>query len=122
MIAEEIQENFPFLTVIDYGGEEYIGIVVNQDQWVTSLYQYTKLRSREEKKRFLELGEVWWWQSNRSIPISIFLREEMDDFDYAIISLSTRDVSILAGPMVNMGSLATKRIKRRNVRLVRPPR
>jgi len=122
MIAEEIQENFPFLTVIDYGGEEYIGIVVNQDQWVTSLYQYTKLRSREEKKRFLELGEVWWWQSNRSIPISIFLREEMGVFDYAIISLSTRDVSILAGPMVNMGSLATKRIKRRNVRLVRPPR
>ena len=119
MLIEDIKQKFPFLTVIDYGGEEYVGIIINQDQWVTSIYQYTKIKTPEEKTQFLELGEIWWWQSNRSIPISIFLRDEMVDFNYAITSLHTRDVKIIIGPTVNMGNLATKRIKRKNVQLVK---
>ena len=72
MLTKDIQENFPFLSVVNYGGQEYIGIVINQDASVTSMYVYTELHSKKEQEQFLELGEVWWWESNRMIPINIF--------------------------------------------------
>ena len=71
MLTKDIEENFPFISVVVYGGQEYVGIIANQDQWVTSMYVYTNLKSTEEKKAFLDLGEVWWWESNRLIPLSL---------------------------------------------------
>jgi hypothetical protein len=76
-LTEDIRENFPFISVVHYGGIEYVGVIINQDQYVTSLYNYEGLRSEEERKSFLELGEAWWWESNRTIPINIFLKLEM---------------------------------------------
>ena len=76
MLIKEIQEKFPFLSIVVYGGQEYIGIIANQDQWVTSMFVYTSLKSEQEKKALLDLGEVWWWESNRMIPINIFLKND----------------------------------------------
>ena len=44
MLTKDIQENFPFLSVVTYGGNEYIGIIINQDVTVTSMYVYTDIR------------------------------------------------------------------------------
>ena len=74
MLLKDIETNFPFISVVTYGGQEYVGIIVNQDQYVTSMYVYTDLNSVLEKKRFIDLGNIWWWESNRLIPINIFLR------------------------------------------------
>ena len=71
MLTKDIQENFPFLSVVTYGGQEYVGIIINQDVTVTSMYVYTAIAS-EQQRAFLDLGEVWWWESNRMIPINIF--------------------------------------------------
>jgi hypothetical protein len=122
MLTKDIQENFPFLSVVTYGGNEYVGIIINQDQSVTSMYVYTDLRSRTEQAKFLELGEVWWWESNRMIPINIFLKNEMDSFRYCIITMNSKDVKVAIGPCVNLNNLALKRVKRKSVQLVRRPR
>ncbi len=122
MLTKDIRENFPFISVVSYGGNEYVGIVINQDQTVTSMYVFTTLRSDKEKKLFLDLGETWWWESNRMIPISIFLKEEMDYFRYAIMTMNSKDVRIVSGPCVNLNNLAIKRVKRKNVQLVRKPK
>jgi hypothetical protein len=122
MLTKDIQENFPFISVVNYGGNEYVGIIVNQDAYVTSMYVYTDLKSTVEKKKFLELGEVWWWESNRMIPINIFLRKEMDYFRYCLITMNTKDVKVTMGPCVNLNNLTIKRIKRKNVQLVRRPK
>jgi hypothetical protein len=45
MLTKDIEENFPFISVVVYGGQEYVGIIANQDQWVTSMYVYTNLPS-----------------------------------------------------------------------------
>ncbi len=119
MLTKDIEENFPFLSVVSYGGNEYIGIISNQDQHVTSMYIYTNLRSDFDKKAFLELGEVWWWESNRLIPINIFLKKEFDKFRYCIMTKNTKDVVVSIGPTVNLNNLALKRVKRKNVQLVR---
>ena len=122
MLTKDIQENFPFLSVVTYGGQEYIGIIINQDAIVTSMYVYTDLRSDTEQKSFLELGDVWWWESNRLIPISIFLRNEMEPYRYAITTMNSKDVRVTIGPCVNLNNLSIKRIKRKSVQLVRRPK
>ena len=122
MLTKDIQENFPFLSVVTYGGNEYIGIIINQDAIVTSMYVYTDLRSDNEQKSFLELGDVWWWESNRLIPISIFLRNEMEPYRYAITTMNSKDVRVTIGPCVNLNNLSIKRIKRKSVQLVRRPK
>ena len=89
MLTKDIENNFPFLSVVNYGGQEYIGIVINQDSAVTSMYVYTVLNSPKEQERFLELGDIWWWESNRMIPINIFLGHEMLPFKYCIMTMNS---------------------------------
>lgn len=122
MLTKEIQEKFPFLSVVTYGGNEYIGIIINQDQHVTSMYVYTDLRSTIEQSNFLEMGEAWWWESNRMLPINIFLKKEMDMFRYCIMTMNSKDVKVVIGPCVNLNNLSLKRIKRKSVQLVRRPK
>ncbi len=122
MLLKDIENNFPYISVVHYGGNEYVGIVINQDQYVTSMYVYTDLRSEEEKKKLLALGDVWWWESNRMIPINIFLRNEMTAFAYSIITMNSKDVKVTIGPCVNLNNLAIKRVKRKSVQLVKKPK
>ena len=73
------------------------------------------------EEKFLELGEVWWCESNRMIPINIFLSQEMTKFKYCIMTMNSKDVKVSIGPCVNLNNLAVKRIKRKSVQLVRKP-
>ncbi len=122
LLKEQIQDDFPFITVITYGNNEYVGIIINQDNNITSLYDYNILKGDDHKKLFLELGDVWWWESNRMIPINIFLRREMEVFRYAMKNFTTKDVQIIMGPVVNLHNIMLKRVKRRSVQLVRTKR
>ena len=121
MLTKDIQNNFPFLSVVNYGGKEYIGIVINQDAAVTSMYVYTDLNTKKEQEKFLELGEVWWWESNRMIPINIFLQKDMDQFRYILMTMNSKDVKVSLGPTVNLNKLSVKRIKRKSVQLLKKP-
>jgi hypothetical protein len=118
-ISQHLQENFPFISVVTYVDLEYVGIIINQDAAITSIYDYSLLRTEKEKTKFLELGEVWWWESNRQIPISIFLAKEMNDFKYVIRNFSTKDVRVLFGPVTSLNDIMTKRVKRKSITLVR---
>jgi len=118
-LADKIQDQFPFITVVKYGNQEYVGIVINQDNNITSLYDYNLLKIEEQKRQFLELGEIWWWESNRMLPINIFLRKEMESFRYAIKNFTTKDVNIIIGPVVNLNNIMLKRVKRRSIQMVR---
>ena len=118
-ITEHLKENFPFIACVNHVDKEYVGIIINQDAQITSMYDYTSIRTEEEKKIFLELGEVWWWESNRQIPINIFLSREIVPFRYAIKNFNTKDVKILFGPCVSLNDIIVKRIKRKSITLVR---
>lgn len=121
-LRDNIQEQLPFITVLHYGEEEYVGIIINQDQFVTSFYDLEMIKTPEEKTLFLEIGEVWWWESNRQIPISIFCRKEIEPFKYAIKTFNSKDVRIVLGPTVNLMNMTLKRVKRKSVQLVRTPK
>lgn len=121
-LRDNIADQFPFISVINYGEDEYVGIIINQDQFVTSFYDLEGVRTPEEKTYLLELGEVWWWESNRQIPINIFLRKEIEPYRYCIKTFNSKDVRIILGPVVNLMNLTLKRVKRKSVQLVRKPR
>lgn len=118
-LTDNIRDNFPFISVIQYGNKEYVCLLINQDTNVTSIYDYELLKTDNEKQQFLNLGETWWWESNRLLPINIFLHREMKQFQPYIISMNTKDVTLLFGTVVSLQQL-TKRTKRKTIQLVKP--
>lgn len=120
-LRDNIEQNLPFISVLNYGNDEYVGIIINQDQYVTSFYDLNAILAAEDKAVFLEIGETWWWESNRQFPISIFCREEIRPFAYAIKTFNSKDTRIILGPVVNLMNLTVKRVKRKSVQLVRKP-
>jgi hypothetical protein len=77
------------------------------------------IKTDKEKERFLELGEAWWWESNRQIPINIFLQRDIIEFRYIIRNFSTKDVKVMLGPITSLNDILVKRIKRKSITLVR---
>lgn len=118
-LKDTTKEQLPFISVINYGDQEYVGIIINQDQFVTSFYDIDAIKTADEKAQFLLMGETWWWESNRLIPINIFLKSEIESFKYCIKTFNSKGVRIMLGPTVNILNLSLKRAKRRSVELVR---
>ena len=110
---------YPYLTYIVYGGNDYVGIVQNADELITTIYDYGSLRTAEQKTRFLELGEIWWWESNRTVPINIFLKGDWDRFRPYLRTFINKDLEILHGPCTSLIDMARKKSKRKSITLVR---
>lgn len=111
-----------FLTGLSYGEREYLGIVVNHDNTIITFYDVDAMPNLAVKKEFIELGEIWWWESNRQIPIDVFLHYEMRPFIPYLKTFVMKDVQILFGPVTSLQNLLKKRIKRRSIQLVRKTR
>lgn len=116
---KQLLEKYPFLSYITYGGNDYFGIIQNVDDIITTIYDFGALRTDEQKIMFLELGDQWWWESNRLIPINIFLKHDWHGFKWCLKTFNSRDVEIKLGPYVSLKEIATKRNKRRSITLVR---
>jgi hypothetical protein len=118
-MKDRFQDNFPFISCIKSNEKEYVGIIINSDNHVVSMYDLSMMVNPEDRKLFLELGEIWWWESNRKIPISIFLKKEMSAFRSYIKTFNSKDIRVLFGPTVNLGEIAEKRVKRKSIQLIR---
>jgi len=116
---KQLLDKYPYLTYLSYGNTEYVGIVQNCDEQITTIYDFGSLKTPEQKLRFLELGDVWWWESNRVIPINVFLKQDWFEFKFCIKTMNSKDVDIKLGPQVSLRGLAAKRSKRRSITLVR---
>ena len=115
----ELQEKFPFLSCVKYANNEYVGILQNQANHVTSISVYDLIKTEELKQEFLDLGEIWWWESNRAIPINIFLAGEFNPFQNWIKTFTTKDTKMIFGPSTSLNNIVRKRIKRRQIQLVK---
>jgi len=114
-----LSEKYPFITLCIYATVEYVGIVQNRDDAVTTIYDFGSIQTTELKHQFLELGAVWWWESNRTIPINIFLKQEWDAFRPYLRTFSNKDLEIIHGPVCSLAVIAKKKTKRRSITLVR---
>ena len=116
---KKLNENYPFITVCSYAQQDYVGIIQNRDYMVTTMYDYGSLVLPELRTKFLELGDVWWWESNHSIPINIFLKSDWDPFRRCLRTFVNKDLEILHGPICSLSEMARKKSKRKSITLVR---
>lgn len=112
-------EQYPFLTYIKYTHSDYIGVIQNYDVDIISMYAFNKLRTEEDKRGFLEAADIWWWESNRLIPINIFLKNTWNKYRYSTVTLTCKDIKDQQGHIVSIAKLAERRTKRRVVQLVK---
>ena len=118
-IYQKLLDSFPFLSFCTHGNNEYIGIIQNMDNILCSMYIYENIQIEVGKKLFLELGDEWWWGSNRLIPINIVLGERFKPFQNILRTFNAKDFEVLYGPSISLANILKKRIKRRQIQLVR---
>ena len=118
-IFVQLAEKYPFITLCLYASTEYVGIVQNRDDSITTIYDFGTIADMETKRRYLELANVWWWESNRSIPINIFLKTDWEPFRSSLRTFTNKDLEILHGPVCSLSEIARKKSKRKSITLVR---
>jgi len=116
---EKLAEKYPFITLCVYATTEYVGIIQNQDDAITTIYDFGAIQDLEVKRQFLELANVWWWESNRTVPINIFLKGDWDRFKPYLRTFTNKDLEILHGPVCSLSEMSRKKSKRKSITLVR---
>lgn len=118
-LFKKLSDQYPFITLCVYASNEYVGIIQNQDDLITTIYDFGAIQDQELKKRFVELANVWWWESNRSIPINIFLKQDWDPFKSYLKTFVNKDLEVLHGPVCSLAEMSRKKSKRKSITLVR---
>lgn len=116
---KKLSENHPFITICSYANQDYVGIVQNRDEIVTTIYDYGSIVDAVVREKFLELGDIWWWESNRLIPINLFLKDEWAIFRPYLRTFNNKSLTILHGPTCSISDLNKRRSKRRSITLVK---
>ena len=116
---KKLSENHPFITVCSYAGQDYVGIIQNRDDMVTTIYDYGSIVEPVVKQKFLELGDIWWWESNRLVPINLFLKDDWSMFKPYLRTFNNKSLVVVHGPVCSMNELSKRRSKRRSITLVK---
>ena len=117
-IFDKLAEKYPFITLCVYATQEYVGIIQNQDEIITTIYDFGSIQDGDSKRKFLELANIWWWESNRSIPINIFLKSDWEPFKSSLRTFVNKDLEILHGPVCSLLEISKKKSKRKSITLV----
>jgi hypothetical protein len=49
---KKLLDQYPFISFLTYGGNDYIGIIQNSDEVITTIYDFAALRTLEQKSLF----------------------------------------------------------------------
>ena len=118
-VFAKLTEQYPFITLCAYAGVEYLGVIQNRDDNVTTLYDFGAIQDADTRREFIDRANIWWWESNRSIPINIFLGSDWLQFRHYLRTFSNRDLEIIHGPVCSLGDISRRKSKRKSITLVR---
>ena len=118
-IFQTLTAKYPFITLCVHAGIEYVGVIQNRDETITTIYDFGNIHDPDLKRLFIDLANTWWWESNRSIPINIFLKQEWEPFRAYLRTFSNKDLEIIHGPVCSLSDRARRKSKRKSITLVR---
>ena len=118
-IFQTLTTKYPFITLCVHAGIEYVGVIQNRDETITTIYDFGNIHDPDLKRLFIDLANTWWWESNRSIPINIFLKQEWEPFRAYLRTFSNKDLEIIHGPVCSLSDIARRKSKRKSITLVR---
>jgi len=109
----KIKEKFPFLTIGYYEVNDiyYTGIIQEIKKDFLILYDYNSIKNKNFKKIFLLLGDKWWWESNRKIPINIYFNKEFQIFSDCIKKFQRKNFLIIYTPDIKFETNFQKKRK-----------
>jgi hypothetical protein len=113
MNIDKILEQHPFLSYGMYAEQEILGIIQDSSALIISIYDISKIKDEESRLRFLELGNLWWWESNRLDPIDIFVKKQFEEFYYCLIHLNQKEFNLIKGHVVSLTDVCYNRKKRK---------
>lgn len=116
---QKLLEKFPFLSYGTLLDTHYLGIIQNSDSQLLSMYVIDMIPTEDMRRDFLQCGEEWWWQSNRLLPINIFLKEKFRPYRPFLKHFNRKDFDLKAGPSVSLQETIARRVRKRQVTLLR---
>ncbi len=116
---KKLQENYPFLSYLEYDGQEYIGIIQKSTTQFVWLYDFDRIKNENLEKPFLTFGQKWFYESNMEIPIEMFIGAEFAIFKHCLRGFVRTAVKNYCGPDLCLATTFKKRIKKKRIELVR---
>lgn len=116
---ETILKSYPFLSYGTLLDTPYLGIVQNSDAQLLSMYVLDAIPTELLRREYLKCGDEWWWDSNRLLPINLFLKERFLPFRPFLKHFSRKDFQLEAGPAVSLQDTISRRVRKRQITLVR---
>src|SRR3954464_5638771 len=112
---KSVMEKFPFLSYGTMNDNTYLGVIQNCDAQLISIYDINAIPSKELREDFVKCCLDWWWESNRQIPINIFLKERFRPFRPYLKHFSRKDFTLVAGPVVSLQDTISRRVRKRQI-------
>lgn len=112
---EVIRDTYPFFSILVLkDGQQVAGIIQNSTPTFVWIYQFDGVQ-KPQRKLFLDHGRTWWNQSDRTVPIEVFIGPEFDIFRPCLKGHPRKNIDCVHGHLVDLGETFRKRIKRRIV-------
>lgn len=89
------------------------GIIMNQTQKITGVYDFAKM-SKSEIDTIISLGKIWWTESNRQVPINVFLFEEFLEFEPYLTNFKNQYIEEINGHVVQLYKIIPTKLELKN--------
>lgn len=116
----ELRTKYEFLTFVFFKDDMVYGIVQNETPKILMIYEFGLLRSPEEQARFLQFGDEWWWGSNHSVPVNLFIGDRFEAFDYALRGYPRKPIEAMIGPTFSLADRYLRRVRKKRIEVVIP--
>ncbi len=115
---EDTRTKYEFMTFLILKDDIIVGIVQNETPKILMIYQFDLLHSTQEKEQFLQFGDEWWWGSNHSVPINLFIGDRFEAFEYCLRGYPRKPIEEMIGPTFNLADRYLRRIRKKKIEIV----
>ena len=115
---EDTRIKYEFMTFVVLKDDVIVGIVQNETPKILMIYQFDILKSSHDKELFLHFGDEWWWGSNHSVPINLFIGDRFEHFEYCLRGYPRKPIEEIIGPTFSLAERYLRRVKKKKIEVV----
>lgn len=115
---EATRTKYEFMTFVVLKDDIIVGIVQNETPKILMIYQFDMLKTTDEKEVFLQFGDEWWWGSNHSVPINLFIGDRFEQFEYCLRGYPKKPIEDMIGPTFSLADRYLRRVRKKKIEIV----
>lgn len=117
---EDTRSKYEFMTFVVMKDDIVVGIVQNETPKLLMIYQFDLIKTTDEKEFFLACGDEWWWQSNHSVPINLYIGDPFETFEYILRGYPRKPIEQIIGPTFNLAERYLRRVRKKKIEISIP--